>query len=93
MERAATWKALVDATAATATAVTIKNAAWDSSHGLKPPRIVIADAERSFITNGNRQALINFLTFLENEMADYAQGMGFFAAILLLVMDEERFFE
>ncbi|KAH3759799.1 Rab-GTPase-TBC domain protein [Pelomyxa schiedti] len=63
---------------------------YTCDHGLTPPRIVILDAERTFVDRKNINSLVKFLTFVDDEFGDYAQGMAFFAAALLLVLEEDR---
>lgn len=56
----------------------------------KIPRIVIKDAERTFLKPENRLRLEKYLTQMNNEFGDYSQGFGFVASFLALFMDECR---
>jgi len=92
-ERASKWEEMVQSTAdahnSNTTTVT-EHRPYNREHGLTPSRIVIADAERTFVHADNRELFVKFLSFIEDDFADYAQGMGFVASILLLVLEESK---
>ena len=54
------------------------------------PRIVIKDAERTFLKPENRLSLEKYLTQMNVEFGDYSQGFGFVASFLYLFMDEKK---
>lgn len=52
-------------------------------------RIFLRDAERTFADETDRAAMISLLRRTWPETADYHQGLGYVASVLLLLFDEE----
>jgi hypothetical protein len=55
----------------------------------EPDRIHIHDAERTFTTTENRQALIRILNLLNHRFGDYHQGLSYVSSFLLLTCEEQ----
>jgi len=54
------------------------------------PRILTADAERTFATKRYREQLIDLLHTIHGHFGDYHQGLGYVASFLSLVMERDR---
>ena len=59
----------------------------------KPDRIIVKDADRTFLTNKKRQLLITLLSSLKTLFNDYQQTMSYVSGILLLFFDVHTVFE
>jgi hypothetical protein len=55
------------------------------------PRIVVADAERTFKDPEHRLTLARFLTVLNEDFGDYAQGLSYAASFILMFLEPEEY--
>jgi hypothetical protein len=70
-ERAEKWVSLV-LTPEEIAAPEVQQMVWPE--GLETSRIIIKDAERTFMAEDDRQKIAKFLTVVEHKFGDYAQG-------------------
>jgi hypothetical protein len=63
---------------------------WASRSDISPEnqRIVVADAERTFLGAPHREAMTKVLTTVIKRFQDYGQGLGYVTSFLMLTLDE-----
>lgn len=68
----------------------IKNIVWPAPTDISEEnqRIVIKDAERTFLGDAQRASLIKVLTAVIKEFGDYGQGLSYVTSFLMLTLDE-----
>eukprot|EP01122_Echinamoeba_exundans_P009245 TRINITY_DN3224_c0_g1_i3.p1 TRINITY_DN3224_c0_g1~~TRINITY_DN3224_c0_g1_i3.p1 ORF type:complete len:402 (-),score=115.43 TRINITY_DN3224_c0_g1_i3:189-1394(-) len=86
-ERAEKWVSLV-LTPEEIAAPEVQQMVWPE--GLEISRIIIRDAERTFMADEDRQKIAKFLSVVEHKFGDYAQGLSFLASLLLLFLPEGK---
>uniref|UniRef100_A0A6B2L7P7 Rab-GAP TBC domain-containing protein n=1 Tax=Arcella intermedia TaxID=1963864 RepID=A0A6B2L7P7_9EUKA len=79
-ERASEWPGLVGATQG----YKVENVGVTNSN-----RIIMADAERTFLDPTRRKTLVRILSCYENKFGDYHQGLSLFSGFLLLTLPEQ----
>eukprot|EP00727_Mastigamoeba_balamuthi_P012162 m51a1_g7569 hypothetical protein (372) ;mRNA; r:167632-169610 len=65
----------------------------DDAAELKIPRIVTADAERTFVDPEHRARLARFLTRVNEAFGDYSQSLGYVASLLVLFVPEAQAYD